>query len=144
MHRIEAYRKLIGATSASNLDTLKLKYRSLIKEWHPDKIIDDEEKRAEAEIKSKKIIEAYHFLVAINPETHLQNAEEYKRITTTLGVEDFEYKGTTLKITFTEGIVYEYYGVPKSIYTKLLNTPTVSRVGRRHVFESFTYRNISK
>ena len=144
MHRIETHKKMFGVAGKIELEPLKLKYRSLIKEWHPDKIVDDEERRAEAEIKSKKIIEAYHFLVGIAPETQAANAEEYKRITTTLHIEEFVYKGTTLKITFAEGIVYEYYGVPKSVYTKMVNTPTLARFGRRHIYDSYTYRNISK
>jgi KTSC domain/DnaJ domain len=144
MNRIETYKKLFGVVGKIDLAELKLKYRSLIKEWHPDKIVDDEERKAEAEIKSEKIIKAYHFLVGIAPETHAANAEEYKRITTTMHVEDFEYKGTTLKITFAEGIVYEYYGVPKSIYTKMVNSPTIARFGRRHVYDSYTFRNVSK
>ncbi len=144
MNRIAAYRKLFEANSFTTLADLKLKYRSLIKEWHPDKIIDNEELKAEAELKSKRIIEAYHMLVGINKETHAQNIEEYNRIINGLHIEDFEYKGTTLKITFPEGIVYEYYGVPKSIYTKMVNSPTITRFARRHIYNSFTFRNISK
>jgi KTSC domain len=127
-----------------DLALLRTKYKSLIKEWHPDKIVDNEDLKAEAELKSKKIIEAYHFLVGIAPETHAANAEEYKRICTTLHIEDFVYKGTTLKITFAENIVYEYYGVPKNTYTKMVNSPTIARFARRHVYDSFVYRNISK
>jgi molecular chaperone HscB len=144
INKIAAYKKLFGAEAKIDLAELKLKYRSLIKEWHPDKIVDNDELKAEAELKSTRIIEAYHVLVGIAPETHALNAEEYKRITTTLAIEDFEYKGTTLKITFAEGIVYEYYGVPKSVYTKMVNTPTLARFNRRHIYASYTYRNISK
>lgn len=144
MNRIAAHRKLFNATSTTTLADLKVTYRKLIKEWHPDKIVDNEELKAEAELKSTKIIEAYHFLVGISAETHVQNSEEYSRIINGLHIEDFEYKGTTLKITFPEGIVYEYYGVPKSIYSKMVNTPTITRFARRHIYNSFTYRNISK
>ncbi len=144
MSKIESYKKLLGVVGKIDLADLKLKYRSLIKEWHPDKIVNDEERKAAAEVKSEKIITAYHFLVSIAPETHLANAAEYKRITTTLHVEDFEYKGTTLKITFAEGIVYEYFEVPKSVYIKMVNSPTIARFGRRHVYESYIYRNVSK
>jgi molecular chaperone HscB len=144
MNRIAVYRKLFNATSFTDLATLKTTYRSLIKEWHPDKIVDDPERKEEAELKSKKIIEAYHFLVGIHKETHAQNSEEYDRIINGLHIEDFAYKGTTLKITFPEGIVYEYYGVTKSVYTKMVNSPTITRFARRHVYNSFPFRNISK
>jgi hypothetical protein len=144
MHRIATYKKMFDVGFKIDLTELKTKYRNLIKEWHPDKIVDNEELKVEAELKSKKIIEAYHFLVGIAPETHAANAEEYKRICTTLHIEDFVYKGTTLKVTFAENIVYEYYGVPKSVYTKMVNTPTLARFARRHVCDSYVYRNVSK
>lgn len=144
MHKIISYRKTFEATSSTTLADLKLKYRSLIKEWHPDKFAGDEEKKAEAEIKSQRIIEAYHCLVGIHPETHEANKEEYTNITNSMFIDDFAYKGTTLKVTFQEGIVYEYYGVPKSIYVKMVNSPTVVRFAKRHIYNSFPFRNISK
>ena len=61
MHRIESHKKMFGVAGKIELEPLKLKYRSLIKEWHPDKIIDDEERRAEAEIKSKKSLKPIIF-----------------------------------------------------------------------------------
>jgi hypothetical protein len=134
----------MNATAETNLAELKTSYRNLIKEWHPDKIVDDEERKAEAEIKSKKIIEAYHFLVSISPETKLLDAENYANITASPFVTDFEYKGTTLKITFPDGSVYEYFGVPKKIYTNMVNSPTVARFARRHIYNTYTYRNVSK
>jgi curved DNA-binding protein CbpA len=144
MRRIAPYRKLFNATKDTTLADLKLTYRSLIKEWHPDKIIDDEARKTEAELKSKKIIEAYHFLVSINTETHIANAEEYTRITNTATIHDVEYKNENLTINFADGSAYEYLGVTKNVYTKLMNAPSISRYARRHVFNSFMYRKISK
>jgi DnaJ-class molecular chaperone len=40
-----------------------------MKECHPDKFQGDETGLKAAEEKSKQVIEAYHFLVSINPET---------------------------------------------------------------------------
>jgi len=144
MKRVNTYRKLLNATADTDLAQLKTTYRNLIKEWHPDKIQDDDERKAEAEIKSKEIIAGYHFLVSIAPETIAQNLEEYKRVTTTAYVEDFEHKGQNLKITFQGGSVYEYLGVPKSIYIKMVNSPTITRFAKRHIFNSYIYRNIGK
>jgi curved DNA-binding protein CbpA len=144
MNRIINYRKLFDITQETDLGKLKITYRNLMKEWHPDKFIENDERKAEAEIKSKRIIEAYHFLVSISPETHALNAEEYALTTTTSGIDDFSYKGQNLKITFQDGSVYEYFGVPKSVYTKLVNSPTPSRFARRHIFDSHSYRNVSK
>ncbi|MFA6152220.1 MAG: KTSC domain-containing protein [Chitinophagaceae bacterium] len=144
MKRINESKKIFGLTQEADLAQLKTLYRGLIKEWHPDKIQDDEEKKAQAELKSKEIISAYHFLVSISPETHKANEEEYNRITSTLVIDDFEYKGSTLKIVFQDKTTYEYFGVPKNIYTKFLNSDIRSRFARRHIFSAFRYRNSGK
>lgn len=144
MKKIISYRALFGATKTTELAELKTTYRNLIKEWHPDKIQNDEEKKAEAAIKSKAIIEAYDLLVSIAPETHALNAEEYTRITTTLNIEDFDYKDEKLKIIFQDNIVYEYFGVPKNTYVKFVNAPSIARFAKRHIYNSFTFRNVSK
>lgn len=144
MHRIQIYRKLFNANKDTELSELKITYRNLIKEWHPDKIIDNEEKKSAAEIKSKTIIEAYHFLVSIAPETKQQHLEEYTKLTSTAFIDDFVHKGQNLKITFQDGNSYEYLGVPKSIYVKMVNSPTITRFARRHIYHSYTYRHIGK
>jgi hypothetical protein len=144
MKRILDYRKLFEVTHETDLGSMKVIYRNLMKEWHPDKFQQDDELHAVAETKSKTIIEAYHFLVSISPETHQQNAELYELTTSTIGIEDFTYKGQVLKITFADGSVYEYFGVPKNIYTKFVNTPALSRFARRHIFHSYIYRNVSR
>ncbi|HNO71213.1 MAG TPA: KTSC domain-containing protein, partial [Bacteroidia bacterium] len=100
--------------------------------------------KAQADIKSKEIISAYHFLVSISPETHAINKEEYLATISTSGIDDFIYKGQTLKVTFQNGSVYEYFGVPKNVYNKLINSSTQARFARRHIFESYTYRKSSK
>ncbi|MDH4462236.1 MAG: KTSC domain-containing protein [Flectobacillus sp.] len=145
MKRIISYRSMFGATKTTTLAELKTTYRNLIKEWHPDKIQDDEARKAEAELKSQKIIEAYHLLVGIAPETHAANAEEYLRVTTTLAIEDFEYKDKDerLKIIFQDNVVYEYFGVPKKIYVKFVNAPSLPRFAKRHIYNDFLYRNVS-
>ncbi len=143
MKRIIDYRKLFGATRETELKELKKTYRDLIKDNHPDKVQEEAEK-LQAEAKSKEIIEAYHFLVAISPETRAQNLEEYTAMTATTNIEDFNYKGLTLKITFQDKSVYEYYGVPKNVYTKLVNSPTQTRFARRHIYTTYIYRNVMK
>ena len=144
MKRIIEYRRLLDITPDTDLNELKSTYRNLIKEWHPDKFIGDDERKAEAEDKSKKIIEAYHFLVSIAPETQAFNLEGYTQTTTTSGIEDYVYKGQTLKVTFQDGSVYEYFGIPKNIYNKFIGAATLVRFARRHIFYSYTYRNVSK
>lgn len=144
MKKIIGYRKLLGVTEKAELSELKTVYRNLMKNWHPDKFQDSEEQKAEAEAKSKHIIEAYHFLVSIAPETKALTFAEYTLTTTTSGVVDFDYKGETLQINFVDGNSYEYFGVPKALYIKLLNAPALGRFARRHIYNSFPYRSVSK
>jgi DnaJ-class molecular chaperone len=144
MKRIIEYRRLLDITPDTDLGGLKTTYRNLMKEWHPDKFIGDDEAKAAAEDKSKNIIEAYHFLVSISPETKAFNLENYTNITNTCGIDDYSYKGQTLKITFQDGSVYEYFGIPKNIYNKFIGSATLARFAKRHIFYSYTYRNVSK
>ena len=77
MKRVNEYKKLFKVEGNLELKVLKSTYRDLVKEWHPDKFQSNDEKALEAEQKSREIIEAYHFLVSIAPETNEQNKAEY-------------------------------------------------------------------
>ncbi len=143
MKRIIESRKLFNITKETELAELKLIYRGLIKEYHPDKFTD-EALKAEAELKSKTIIEAYHLLVSISPETHAITKEDYKLTTSTSAIDDYQYKAQTLTVTFTNGSKYEYYGVNVNTYNKLINSGNLARFARRHIYDSYIYRNVFK
>ena len=144
MKRILDYRKLFGITKDANLAELKTIYRNLMKEWHPDKFQEGDPMKEEAAKKGQEIITAYHFLVSISPETHEQNKAEYLVTITSTGIDDFKYKGQTLTVTFHDGSIYEYFGVPNNVYNKFLNSSTQARFARRHIFESFPRRKSMK
>jgi len=144
MRRIVNYRKVLGVHEEAALMELKTAYRNLMKDWHPDKFQDNHNMKLEAEDKSKKIIEAYHFLVSIAPETLEQTLAEYTETTTYSGIVDFDYKAEILLINFSDGTEYEYYGVPKTVYVKLVNAETPGRFARRHIFHSYVYRSTSR
>jgi hypothetical protein len=144
MKKIVDYRKLLGVNEAAELQELKKVYRGLMKTWHPDKFHNDAEALEEAEHKSKAIIEAYHFLVSIAPETRNQTLSAYNLTTTTSGMVDFEYKSQTLKVYFADGSAYEYLDVPKAAYVKLVNADSPGRFARRHIFNVYVYRSLSK
>lgn len=144
MRQILSYRKLLGATEITSLKDLKSIYRGLMKEWHPDKFNDNPELKQDAEEKSKKIIQAYHFLVSIAPETREQTLADYTATTTNSSIVDFDFKFEVLKIIFEDGNEYEYFGVPKAIYVKLINAETPGRFARRHIYTSYLYRSTSK
>ncbi len=140
MKRINEYKKLFGVEPDTDLKTLKTTYRNLVKEWHPDKFQDGDEKGIEAELKSRQIIDAYHFLVSISPETIAANAEEYNNTTSESNIADFKHKGLLLEVTFLDGATYEYFGVPKSVYVKLVNSDKQLRFAKRNIFNSYLYR----
>ena len=144
MKRINEYKKQFDVTQDTNLASLKKTYRGLIKEWHPDKFRDNDEKATEAEDNSKKIIEGYHFLVGISPETHASNLEEYTSTVTASGIEDFTHNKQVLEVTFKDGSAYEYFGVSPKVFQKMVNSSTQFRFGKRHIFNSYLYRNTKK
>lgn len=144
MRKIVDYRKVLGVDKTAELQELKTVYRTLMKNWHPDKFTDCIESKLEAEEKSKTIIEAYHFLVSIAPETRNQTLADYTLTTNTSGIADFEYKGQTLTVSFADGSVYEYFDVPKAVYIKLINADSPGRFARRHIYNNFIYRSTRK
>jgi hypothetical protein len=144
MKKIVDYRKLLNVNEAAELQELKTVYRALMKTWHPDKFNDNEALKLEAEEKSKTIIEAYHFLVSIAPETRNQTFADYTITTTTSNIADFEYKQQVLTVYFLDGNAYEYFDVPKEVYRKLVNADSPGRFARRHIFNEFVYRSVSK
>jgi curved DNA-binding protein CbpA len=144
MKRINEYKKLFSIEKEINLKELKNTYRNLVKQWHPDKFQDGDEQKEEAELKSRQIIDGYHFLVSIAPETKAANMEEYNKLINESGILDFQHKGLLLEITFLDGTTYEYFGVPKTIYVKLINSPKAYRFARRTIFNSYLYRKSKK
>ena len=56
----------------------------------------------------------------------------------------FEFKSEILRVVFSDGNEYEYYGVPKAIYVKLINSDTQDRFARRHIYNNYLYRSTSK
>lgn len=143
MKRINEYKKLFGAEQDMSLKHLKSTYRKLVKTWHPDKFQAGDEKAIEAEIMSRKIIDGYHFLVSIAPETKAANLEEYK-VTMSSPIMDWQHKGLLLEITFLNGDTYEFFGVNKALYIKFSQSDKQTRFAKRNIFNSFTYRKIRK
>ncbi|HPM29214.1 MAG TPA: KTSC domain-containing protein [Chryseolinea sp.] len=144
MKKIIESRKLLGVDKSVELKELKSIYRNFMKDWHPDKIQDNAEAKLEAEEKSKAFIEAYHLLVSIAPETHEQQLEQYTAVIASSKLIDFQYKSLTLQVNFVDGSCYEYFGIPKNIYSKLVNSDNPDRFARRHIYHSFVYRKVTK
>lgn len=143
MKRIKEYKKLFKIEGAIDLKELKSTYRSLVKEWHPDKF-QEEAQKEEADIVSTQIIDGYHFLVSIAPETKEANLEEYKKTITEFQVADWHHKSMLLEVTFTDGNKYEYFGVSKILFGKFVNAKSMNNFGKRNIFNSFIYRKSMK
>jgi len=144
MKRINEYKKLFSVKEGADLKQLKKTYRNLVKEWHPDKFQDGDDKAMEAEDMSRQIIDGYHFLVSMAPETIEANLEEYTKTTNESGISDFQHKGQLLEISFMDGTTYEYFGVSKKIYVKLINSDKQVRFAKRNIYNSFPYRKSKK
>jgi len=143
MKRISEYKKLFKVEGAIDLKELKTTYRNLVKEFHPDKFTD-EAKKEEADVISTRIIDGYHFLVSIAPETKAANLEEYKKTITEFQVADWHHKSMLMEVTFTDGNTYEYFGVSKILFGKFVNAKSINNFGKRNIFNSFIYRKSKK
>ena len=142
MKKINDYRKLFEATPVSTLADLKTTYRNFMKAYHPDKF-QDETAKAEAEEKSSEMIEAYHFLVSIAPETIEGLMPEFKETIMASNISDYQWKGLVLEITFLNGSSYEFFNVPKNTYIKLVNSDSPARFAKRHIYNEFSFRKLS-
>jgi curved DNA-binding protein CbpA len=140
MKKLGEYRKLLEVDKNVTLKELKTIYRNTMKDTHPDKFINNEAGKLEAEEKSKSVIEAYHFLVSINPETQEKYKEEYTETITTSNIQDFYLEKSILTVQHLNGNIYEYLSVPRNTYIKMVNADSPSRFARRHIYGSFVYR----
>jgi len=140
MKRINAYKRLFEIEGEIDLGELKKTYRRLVKEWHPDKHVLDETKAAEAEEMTRQITDGYAFLISIAPATIAKGLEEYTHTIENAFIDDMQHKSLLLELKFTDGSTYEYFGVNKNLFTKLVNAEKVQRFARRNIFNSFIYR----
>lgn len=140
MKRIAEHRTLLGVDKNVTLKELKTIYRNVMKDTHPDKFINDEAGKTAAEERSKSVIEAYHFLVSINPETQEKYKEEYTETITQSNIQDFYLEKSILTVQHLNGKTYEYMGVPRNTYIKMVNADSPSRFARRHIYGNFIFR----
>ena len=143
MKKIVEYRKLLNVDKTVALKDLKTIYRNAMKESHPDKFQGDDAGLLEAEQKSKEIIEAYHFLVSINPETIKNGLPEFNETIANSTITDYKYENIRLSINFSNGSAYEFISVPKAVYIKMVNAESPSKYEKRHIFNAYPYRKVS-
>ena len=144
MKRINEYKKLFGIEKEIELKPLKKSYRNLVKEWHPDKFLNGDPLQEEAEINSRRIIDGYYFLVSIAPETKELNLSDYTNTITNSDIEDYKHKGLLLEITFLDGSTYEYFGVTKQVYIKMINSNKLNRFAKRSIYPNYMYRKTKR
>jgi len=140
MKKIVEYRKLLNVDKTVTLKELKTIYRNAMKESHPDKFQGDDAGLAAAEEQSKSIIEAYHHLVSINPETIEQLKPEFLETIANATLKDYKFVDGRLVVDFSNGSIYEFISVPKATYVKMVNADSPSRFAKRHIFNSFPWR----
>ncbi len=143
MKKIGEYRRLLGVDATVTLAELKKIYRDEMKACHPDRFQHDETEKEAAELRSREVIEAYHFLVSINPATLEAEKPEFEATVTNQTIIDYKYENVRLEITFDNGITYEYISVPKATYIKMINADSPARFAKRHILRNFPYRKVS-
>jgi hypothetical protein len=82
--------------------------------------------------------------VSIAPETMEKDKAEYDRITSTTNIADFYYENSVLYITLLDGSSFEYFGVLRPAYIKMINAESPSRFARRHIYNNYLYRSTAK
>lgn len=142
MRKIGEYRRLLNVEATVTLGELKKIYRDEMKACHPDRFHNDEAGKEAAEDRSRQVIEAYHFLVSINPETIEAGKPEFEATIAESTIIDYKYENVRLEISFDNGSVYEYISVPKATYIKMINADSPARFAKRHILRNFPYRKV--
>jgi len=84
-----------------------------------------------------KRIAEYKKLFAVEGELELKQLKKtYRNLV--------EHKSVRLEVTFANGACYEYFGVPKKVYIKLINSDKRQRFAKRSIFNSYLYRKSKK
>lgn len=141
---IGEYKKLFGIEGEIVLADIKKTYRNLVKEWHPDKFQDDGAKAKEAEVKSREIIDAYHVLVSLAPETKENEAAEYETLIKTKTIVDYDYEKRVLWVQFSNGAEYEYFDVKPKLVEQLGDALNQMRFARRKLLKNHLYRKTKR
>lgn len=141
---ISQYKKLFGVQGEIDLAELKLTYRKLVKEWHPDKFPDGGAEAEAAELKSREIIDAYHFLVSLAPETQEKNKAEYEELIKTKNIVDYDYVKRVLWVEFSNGAEYEYFNVKPKLVEQLGDAPNLMRFARRKLLKNHLFRKMKR
>ena len=144
MKRINEYKKLFQIENQIDLAELKLTYRKLVKQWHPDRFQEGDPLKDEAAIMGRQVTDGYHVLVSIAPETKAAKLEEYTATINECGIADYKHKGLLLEITFTDGSSYEYFGVNANVFKKLINSDKQVRFAKRFIYDNYLYRKSKK
>lgn len=74
------------------------------------------------------------------PETKEKNLPEYTKTITNAAIADYQHKGLLLEIVFTDGATYEYFGVTKPVYLKMINAGNLNRFAKRNIYSKYSYR----
>jgi len=141
---VSQYKKLFDVKGEIVLAEIKSTYRKLTKEWHPDRFPNGGEKALEAEEKSREIIQAYHFLVSLAPETQEKNREEYEELIKTKTITDYDYVKRVLWVEFSNGAEYEYFNVNSKLVEQLGDAPNQMRFARRKLFNKHLFRKMKR
>lgn len=119
---------LLGLTSSDTKDTIKSKWRTAMKENHPDKFAEKGEAAVKAATeKSKLINEAYEFIIEYIDCFGVEDIETTENETKNTAVEDFNIQEEVFDGTFTDSLYTIWLGFdhPDSHFLKNVCNYTV-------------------
>ena len=133
----EYYLRILGATINSTKEEIRNAYYDLIKQWHPDKFANDNQRIHEATEKSKIINEAYQNLRNFKTQTLSHYPERVQVKSSNIKSVGYSKESSTLQIQFKDGSLYEYYKVPEIIYNELLISSSKGKFANRYIYPRY-------
>ncbi|MEH6514797.1 MAG: KTSC domain-containing protein, partial [Maribacter arcticus] len=55
-------------------------------------------------------------------------------------ISDYQHNGLVLEITLLDGSTYEFFGVTKPIFQKMINSNKLNRFAKRSIYPNYIYR----
>jgi DnaJ-class molecular chaperone len=156
----EYYLKILGVNRYSSKQDIKIAFRKLIKQQHPDKFQNDKNAICVANKKSQLINEAYSILKHYQPPNlkklndyspHYSRQGDKKRMhdigrvdvkSSNIKSVGYDKDNNLLQIEFRNGYIYEYFNIPKGIFIGLLDAESKGRFGNRYIFYSYYYERV--
>ena len=151
--------KVLGLREVTNQNQLKIAYRQIIKQCHPDKYIADKRQYERAIEQTKRVNLAYAYLSRLIQSRNLHEinpVNESRKRNFTPGLPDdsvmeiplesshtvsvgYDYEDYNMFIKFANSKVYKFFGISPKIFEEFITAKSHHKYAHRNIFFKYPY-----